>query len=235
MVSSARPEERREQRRVGLNIPILLEWRADGGHIRRARGVTRDISRRGVYCFLEEPLPNGQCVEFDIVFPGELTAAEPLALHCRGTAVRSEVQERRFGLAASIEVHEPLRAAAPGAETERRVRPRIKPESALVVEYPGLQTLIRDISTTGAFIEDERPLPVGRVIDLGLRRTSSHPPIELRAVVRRVEPQVGMAVEFIALSEEAEAQLREIVAEKNLHPLEAVLPTNPARGRRSEG
>lgn len=210
--------ERRAEKRLGVNVPILIEWRERQGAIRRARGVTRDVSPRGIYCFLEEPIPSGEPIEFDVIFPGELTAAEPLAVHCRGTAVRSEAQERRFGLAASIEAHEPLQVAEPGAEPERRVRPRVKPESALVVEYPGLHALVRDLSTAGAFIEDERPLPVGRVLDLRLHRDSSDPAIELRAVVRRVELHVGMAVEFIALSAEAEARLRVLVAERNSPP-----------------
>lgn len=201
------PSVKRREKRLQVAVPIVIEWRA-GSAIRRARGVTRDVSREGVYCFLEEPVPAGQAVEFDLVFPGELTAAEPLALHCRGTAVRSEVQNRRFALAASIESHEPLRSAELGIESERRVQPRVKPKAAMVVEYPGLRALIRDLSPTGAFIEDERPLPVGRTIELRLCGDAIEPAIQVRAIVRRVEPQVGMGVEFITLSEEARSRLR---------------------------
>ena len=214
----ATDNDRRDQKRMGVRLPIALEWRGGHGTIRRTRGITRDISRRGMYCFVEEPIPDGQPIDFDVVFPGELTATHPLALHCRATAVRTEVQERRFGLAAAIQAREPIELGDPAPDGGRRVRRRIKPDIVVCVEFPGLRAIIRDVSTTGAFIEDERPLPVGRGVDLQVRFDKSLPPVEVRAVVRRVEPQVGMAVEFTSLSEEAAAQLRRVVGEKNLCP-----------------
>jgi len=208
--------EKRVAKRLGVGVPIVIEWRAEGGAIRRTRGVTRDISQQGLYCFLETPVPSGLPVEFDVVFPTELTAAQPLALHCQGKALRSDVQDRRFGLAASIEAHQPLQTAPVGLQPERRIRQRIRPASALLVEYPGLRALIRDLSTTGAFIEDERPLPVGRMLDLHLCGDGIEPAIEVRAVVRRVEPHMGMAVEFVAMTQDAEIRLRQLVAARPL-------------------
>ncbi len=212
--------EKRGEKRLGVGVPIVIEWRTEGGAIRRTRGLTRDISQRGLYCFLESPVPSGLPVEFDVVFPTELTAAAPLALHCQGKALRSDVQDRRFGLAASIEAHQPLETAPAGLQPERRIRQRVRPGSALLVEYPGLRALIRDLSTTGAFIEDERPLPVGRLLDLHLCGDGIDPPIELRAIVRRVEPHIGMAVEFVAMTEDAENRLQQLVAARPLAAME---------------
>jgi hypothetical protein len=203
---------------MDVRVPILLEWTPGRGIIRRLRGLTSDISPLGVYCYIEEPVPEGRPIEFDIIFPAEITATAPLAIHCRGTALRTQKEGRLFGLAASIEARETRDFSGQGLEHERRIRLRIKPGPSLSVEYPGLRSEIRDLSETGAFIADERPLPVGRHLDLRLRVDESGPSLQVRAVVRRVEPQVGMAVEFTSLSEESAVSLRQMVAENNLRP-----------------
>ncbi len=203
--------ERRQTPRMGSTLPISMEWRSENGQICRARGSTRDVCRQGVYCFLEQPLPVGLPVGFDVVFPGEFTAGAPLKLRCNGRILRSESLGRRFGVAASIEAHQVLETTDVRTEADRRAYTRILPRSAIVVEYPGLRSVIRDLSVTGAFIEDERPLPVGRQFDLRLSTDGSGGEIVVKAIVRRVEPQMGMAVEFVALSQEAHQQLQEIV------------------------
>ncbi len=211
-------DERRAQKRSGVRVPIALEWRPEQGIIRRTRGVTRDFSRRGLFCYVEEPIPEGQAIEFDVVFPVEMTAAAPIALHGRGLTRRTDARERRIGLAASIETHEPVALGDLGPDPERRVRQRVRPDCTVSVEYPGLRPEIRDLSTTGAFITDERPLPVGRTLDLKLQPDGSDSTIEVRAVVRRIEPQVGMAVEFTTLTEQAATLLQQMVEQRNLAP-----------------
>lgn len=210
-MSTVAQDERRIQKRMGVRLPVALEWNGGDGMIRRTRGITRDISRNGMYCFVEEPIPDGQVVEFDLVFPVEYTATTPLAMHGQGTAVRTDATERRFGLAATIESRHATQLAQEGSEAERRIWTRVKPPVPMAVAYPGLHAEIRDLSTTGAFIADERPLPVGRTFDLRLQTGRNEPSIEVQAVVRRVEPQVGMAVEFTCLSEEAAARIRQMV------------------------
>ena len=211
-------ERRRPRKRMGVRLPISLEWTPRQGVIRRTRGMTFDFSPLGVYCHVEEPIPQGQRVEFDVVFPAELTATAPLAIHCRGIALRTKIEGRLFGVAASIESRDTRDLGDLGLDPERRVRRRIKPEHAASVEFPGLQAEIRDFSETGAFIADERPLPIGRQLDVRFRIDESGPPIEVRAVVRRVEPQVGMAVEFISLSLEAATRLRQMVRQNDALP-----------------
>lgn len=212
------PAERRQSPRLLTTVPISLEWQSEQGEIRRVRGTTRDITRSGVYCFLEEALPPRLPVTFDVVFPAELTAANPLKLRCRGRILRSESWGRRFGVVASIDSHQVLETPEPAAESDRRASARVLPCSAIVVEYPGVRSVARDLSFTGAFVEDERPFPVGRLLDLHLRGDGLKGEVLVKAIVRRVEPQIGMAVEFVALSQQANEQLREIV-EKNRQPL----------------
>jgi hypothetical protein len=209
--------ERRMAPRVPTALPICLEWHHNEQEIHRTRGMTRDISRSGVYCYLESPLSPGLRVEFEVVFPEELTATDPLKLRCAGLILRSEIQDRRFGAVASIEKFEITETMEPASESDRRSNLRIVPAEAVVAEYPGLRSVLRDMSPTGAFIEDDRPFPIGRLIDLRLRAEGFPTPVDVKAIVRRVEPQIGMAVEFVALSKEAKTFLLRFI-EKSRPP-----------------
>jgi hypothetical protein len=209
--------ERRGTPRVFTTLPISFEWDTEEGHIRRARGSTRDVSRGGIYSYVEHPLTPALDVRFEVVFSGELTAADPLKLWCSGPILRSEILGRRFGVAASIQHYKVLETLEPVSESDRRQNLRIIPPEAIVAEYPGIRSVIRDLSPTGAFVEEDRPFPVGRVIDMRLRGEGLEGEIEVKAIVRRVEAQIGMAVEFIALSKGTRAYLLKFV-DKHLTP-----------------
>jgi hypothetical protein len=209
--------ERRTAPRIFSTLPIGFEWDTEDGQIRRARGTTRDVSRGGVYGYVEHPLTPALDVRFEVVFSGELTAADPLKLWCSGRILRSEILGRRFGVAASIEQCKVVETLEPASESDRRQDLRIIPPEAIVAEYPGIRSVIRDLSPTGAFVEEDRPFPVGRVIDMRLRGEGLEEEIKVKAIVRRVEAQIGMAVEFIALSKETRAYLLKFV-EKHRAP-----------------
>ena len=98
----------------------------------------------------------------------------------------------------------------PELEHERRGQPRIKPKKTTFVEYPDYRPRIRDISLSGAFIVDYRPIARGRVFRLHIV-TSKEPPIKAKAMVRRVEPEVGMGVEFIEMSIGDRGRLRDFI------------------------
>lgn len=220
--------ERRGSPRLDVEHPISFEWQSKDGELQRGRGTTRDIALGGVYCLLDRPLPAGQAVEFDVVLPGQLADGNPVKLHCRGRILRAEkVEGRGFGIAASIESCRVLETLAPTADAARqRLFARVAPPSLLVAEYPGMRSAVRDLSLAGAFIEDERPLPGGRLFDL--RLCSDKPPVEivLRAIVRRVESQVGMAVEFVALSPEGKKQLQQVLEQGlSWHSEQAAFPS----------
>lgn len=93
---------------------------------------------------------------------------------------------------------------------ERRGQRRTAPKKDIYVEYPDFRSRVRNLSLGGAFIEDPRPLPRGRVVQV-LLPVNGPPPIAAKAMVRRVEPEVGMGLEFIEMSPEDRNRLREFV------------------------
>lgn len=207
--------DRRSGMRVPLASSIALLWRDSAGQVLHSRGLTRDVGPTGVYFYADQALFPGTPVEFDLVFPSEMTAAEPMRLHGDGTIVRSERVDKRFGAAmttSSRTLTSICRDALTSPEAERRAQIRVQPPAPLFAEYPGLESVVRDLSLTGAFVEDERPLPLGRVFTLRLCGSPFPQSLELRAIVRRVEPHVGMAVEFLAMSEEALKRLGALTA-----------------------
>lgn len=98
----------------------------------------------------------------------------------------------------------------PDIDHERCAQPRIIPAKAVQVEYPDFRPRVRNLSLSGAFIEDPRPVGRGRVIQL-VFQIGDGKPIQAKAMVRRVEPEVGMGVEFIEMSPGDRSRLREFV------------------------
>lgn len=93
---------------------------------------------------------------------------------------------------------------------ERRTQVRIHPERPIYADYPDLRPRVRDISLSGAYIEDHRPLPRGRMLHVRLwldERTS----ITARAMIRRSDEGVGMGVEFLTMSDDDRNRLRQFV------------------------
>jgi PilZ domain len=108
--------ERRSRKRYPLKLPVSV----------RPSGVsppgeifteTRDVSSRGVYFFLEEPLKSGSQLELMLTLPPEITRGEPVRVRCQALVQRTEnVTEDRVGIAVKIERYRFL----PGKRERRR-------------------------------------------------------------------------------------------------------------------
>ncbi|MBI4459404.1 MAG: PilZ domain-containing protein [Acidobacteria bacterium] len=192
---------------MAAEIPIRFEWLTVGGELLRARGATRDISDHSMYCYIEHPLSAGLHVGFDILHPKELGGGEPVMFGCRGHVLRCERLGNRLGVAVSIESHELI----PSSKLFRRSDRRIFPSLPVVAAYAGLHSRVRDICRLGAFIEDLHPFPVGHKIELRFQADHLKLEIVAQAIVRRVEPDRGMGVEIVAITSEADRQLREFL------------------------
>jgi len=205
--------ERRKNSRITASTAVWLEWETSSGDILRAHGITRDISRGGVYCFMEHPLAVGLEVNFVALFPAEIEGSTQQMFHCRGRVLRSERLRNSFGIPIAIQ----SRYAVAGGKENRRAYPRIAPASPLVAEYSGLYSVVRNLSESGAFLEDHQPVLVGREIELHMRGQGLRGQITAKAIVRRVVPNTGMGVEFLALDSEAIHQIRETIS-RNIRP-----------------
>ncbi|HEX4922161.1 MAG TPA: PilZ domain-containing protein, partial [Candidatus Bathyarchaeia archaeon] len=77
--------ERRSEPRSPVQFRILV---FAGDPVVEAKGITRDVSQRGVFFYTELPVAIGQVVEFRILMPGQGgTSAGAL---CSGTVIRVE-------------------------------------------------------------------------------------------------------------------------------------------------
>jgi len=199
--------ERRREPRQFFAGPIRFEWQTVGGDILCARGITRDVSARGVYSFIEHALTVGMQVRFDVLRPSEKAGEPPAVYRCGGRVLRSERRGSRFGIAASIQLHHFIDSSSP----HRRTHQRIVPATPVIARYGRLSAVVRDISHIGAFIEDHHPLPVGSRVELHLQGKGAEASV-VQAVVRRVEESVGMGLEFVALSSKADEDLRLLIS-----------------------
>ena len=78
----------------------------------------------------------------------------------------------------------------------------------LEVEYEGyggaIEVRAPDISPHGMFINTPRIVPEGAVLKIQFRLRNSRDPVMARAEVRYCLPGVGVGVEFVDISEEAQ-------------------------------
>ncbi|MFQ5662387.1 MAG: PilZ domain-containing protein [Terriglobia bacterium] len=91
-------------------------------------------------------------------------------------------------------------------DAERRGNPRIH----FRVDYPEMQPRVRDISISGAYIDDPRPLSRGRMLRMRIW-LSDEVSITVGAMVRRVDEGAGMGVEFVEISDADRTRLRGII------------------------
>ena len=93
---------------------------------------------------------------------------------------------------------------------DRRLDARVA-DGIIQVEYVAPSPKVRDLSVSGLYLKDPRTLQLGQLIELKLRLTGDTT-ILLRAMVRRVDPGEGMAVEFIQLSAADRRKIKNFIA-----------------------
>ncbi len=96
------------------------------------------------------------------------------------------------------------------SRTERRRAPRYPLQVPLELEWGSarLQGRVRDISTSGMFIEITDPLWVGATFAAQL---GSEPPLRVECSVRRVEPGAGMGVTFLGPGDLARVRIADLL------------------------
>ena len=95
-------------------------------------------------------------------------------------------------------------------ERDRRLETRV-PEQAVQAEYVVSPVLVRDLSVGGLSLLDPNPHQRGESVELVVRMPEGDP-IRVRAMVRRVDAGVGMALEFIHIEPADRRRLKEHIA-----------------------
>jgi len=111
--------ERRKGTRVPLHWTVYLACKG-AGHPFRA--ITRDISRDGFYCLIDQPLRAGERIECDIVVPTHRSRDpdDVVYLRCQAQAVRVEKNgaDSNYGVACRIENYRVIRGVVQGRACE---------------------------------------------------------------------------------------------------------------------
>jgi F420-dependent methylenetetrahydromethanopterin dehydrogenase len=104
MAQPQRQPENRNIKRFLLSLPIVV--RSPGGGSGELRGVTRDVSSRGAFVYLESDATEGAAIEFLMTLPMEVTLADPIQVLCSGKVVRVEQSTAKPGIAIAIESYD---------------------------------------------------------------------------------------------------------------------------------
>ena len=96
------PVERRAFQRFAYRLPIVITT-VEGGT--RLQGVTRDISRTGVFFYTDAPPPAESALGFKMIMPAEITLDQYLRVVGKGTVLRVEATDsgRKVGLAMRVD------------------------------------------------------------------------------------------------------------------------------------
>ena len=99
------------------------------------------------------------------------------------------------------------------SDRERRLDPRVA-DAVLQVEYVAPGPKVRDLSMTGMYVSDPRPLQRGQPLELRLW-IGEGDAITIQGMVRRVDPGEGMGIEFIHVDTAGRRHIKEYISRVN--------------------
>jgi hypothetical protein len=102
-------------RRFDMRLPAAV--RIDKDHDKEFQTETQNVSARGVFFYLDQPLPAGTRCEVTLTFPPHITLTDAVRVRFTARVIRVEspLPSLRIGTAAMIEDYEFLRS---GGSTE---------------------------------------------------------------------------------------------------------------------
>jgi hypothetical protein len=98
--------ERREEQRFPLRLPVVVRAVHDG--IQEESSLTRDVSARGAFFYLDSKLTEGTPLELILTLPAEITLTEDIRVRCKGRVVRVVCPSNagKMGVAAAIDQYD---------------------------------------------------------------------------------------------------------------------------------
>ena len=95
-------------RRFDMRLPAIVRWEgAEESHTE-----TQNVSARGVFFYLDQPLSTGTRVEVTLTFPPHVTLTDSVRIRFAARVIRVEnpLPSTRVGIAAMIEDYEFVRS-----------------------------------------------------------------------------------------------------------------------------
>jgi hypothetical protein len=108
-------QERRLMRRFDMRLPAVVRLDQGGlGQRTKFQTETQNVSARGVFFYLDRPVPSGTPCEVILTFPPHITLTDAVRVRFTARVIRSEspLPSLRVGTAAMIEDYEFLRSAS---------------------------------------------------------------------------------------------------------------------------
>jgi len=101
-------QERRLMRRFDMRLPAIVRFEGSP----EFHTETQNVSARGVYFYLDQPVETGTKIEVTMTFPPHVTLTEAVRVRFRARIIRIErpLPSARVGTAAVIEDYEFLRS-----------------------------------------------------------------------------------------------------------------------------
>jgi len=95
--------ERRGEQRFPLRLPVVVK--SMHGSIWEESSLTRDVSARGAFFYIDGKVSEGTPVELVLTLPAEITLSENIRVRCKGKVVRvvGAIHGGRMGVATVIE------------------------------------------------------------------------------------------------------------------------------------
>jgi len=107
-------QERRLMRRFDMRLPAVVRLDQTGRNQKTEfKTETQNVSARGVFFYLDRPVPSGTPCEVILTFPPHITLTDAVRVRFTARVIRSEspLPSLRVGTAAMIEDYEFLRSA----------------------------------------------------------------------------------------------------------------------------
>jgi hypothetical protein len=102
-------QERRMMRRFDMRLPAVVRLSESA----EFQTETQNVSARGVFFYLDRPVPEGTRCEVTLTFPPHITLTDAVRVRFTARVIRVEspLPSSRVGTAATIEDYEFLRSA----------------------------------------------------------------------------------------------------------------------------
>jgi hypothetical protein len=81
-------QEKRDNERYDLELPVMVRWEDTSGHTREAFGTAKNISPLGAFLVCDSPIGEGRAIDLNFDDPIDLGGCIPSRISARGTVVR---------------------------------------------------------------------------------------------------------------------------------------------------